>query len=473
MAQKPDSSTEQVKRSGNYQWLVLLTVCISNIMGPMDNTMVNIALPELTVAFNTGLSTVIWILLAYMLTAAGLMLSLGKLGDVLGRKRVYVTGFVLFTLGLALCALAQNIVQLILFRVIQGVGAAMTVAMGTAIVTSTFSPQERGKAIGIMGTAVGLGLMSGPALGGLLLDTFGWRSIFYLRLPLSILGMVMAWVILRDDGSSEQSRGFDIWGAVTLFIGLASVLFALNQGQASGWFSPLVLGFGAAGVALLSLFLIIEGRLTQPILDLTLFRRRNFALANASLLFSFLGRRGIALILPFLLIQACHYSASRAGLLLMTIPLTMMVVAPLSGWLSDKTGSRLLCPLGLAIVCFGIFLLRDLDTSSTWSDFVIRLLIMGVGGSLFETPNNSFIMGAVRQQRLGTVSAMIATMRTIGQSVGLAIATMVFTTRQLYHATQLAQEPALAASFNDTAFIALLICSVAFLSTLFQSKAAR
>ena len=214
----------------------------------MDASIVNISLPALVDVFDTGLSTVIWVLLAYMLTIAGLMLPLGKAGDTLGRKRVYTLGFALFTLGLALCALSQNITQLIIFRVIQGVGAAMIVAIGTAIVTATFPPQERGKAIGIMGTAVGLGLLSGPALGGWFIDTFGWRSIFYLRLPVSILGMAMAWVILREDNSSKSSKGFDFWGATTLFIGLASLLFALNQGQPRGWSSPLVLGFGAVGI---------------------------------------------------------------------------------------------------------------------------------------------------------------------------------------------------------------------------------
>lgn len=473
MAQRPDSVTDQTKRDGIYKWLVLITVCISNVMGPLDNAMVNIALPELTIAFDTGLSTVIWVLLSYMLTLAGLMLTLGRLGDVLGRKRIYATGFVLFTLGLGLCALSQNIVQLILFRVIQGVGAAMTVAMGTAIVTATFGPKERGRALGIMGTAVGIGLMSGPALGGLFLDTLGWRSIFYLRVPLALPGVVMAWTVLRDDSSSKRSGSFDIWGAITLFVGLASLLFALNQGQDRGWFSPFVLGFGLAGVVLLSLFLIIEKRLPQPILDLNLFRHRVFALANASLFFSFLGRRGTVLILPFLLIQASHYSASRAGLFLMIIPLVMTLLAPVSGWLYDRVGSRLLCPLGLALLCLGVFLLRDLNASSHWADFVIRLLIMGVGGTLFETPNNTSIMGIVHEQRLGTASALIATMRTIGQTGGLIIASVVFTVRQFYHAAQLTHGQALVASFQDTVLVALFICIVAFLFSLFQGKIAR
>ncbi|MFC1918824.1 MFS transporter [Chloroflexota bacterium] len=473
MVQNSDSVTTQVKSNSTYKRLVLLTVCISSLLGSMDNTIVNIALPELTIVFNTGLSTVIWILLAYMLTAAGLMLTLGRLGDVVGRKRVYAIGFVLLTLGLALCALAQNITQLIIFRVIQGVGGAMTLATGIAIVSATFGAEERGRAIGIVGTAIGIGLMSGPALGGLFLDTLGWRSIFYLRLPLSILGTVMAWAVLKDDSSSKHRGSFDIWGAITLFTGLTSLLFALNQGQARGWTSPFVLNFGLAGVILLSLFITIEKRLTQPILDLALFRHRGFASANISRFLIFSGRRGFNLILPFLLIQACHYPASSAGFIIITVPLTLTLLAPLSGWLYDRIGSRLLCPLGLAVICLGIFLMRDLNTSSVWSDFTIRLLILGIGGSLFETPNNSSIMGLVRKQRLGTASAMIETTKIIGQFTGLIIASMIFASGQPYYTDYLPYEQAILASFKDVALAALLICFMAFLSSLFREKEVR
>jgi len=470
MVQQSGSMTSEVKRGGIYKWLVLFTVCISNYLGPMDATMVNIAFPEFTIVFNTGLSTVIWILLSYMLVSAGLLLTLGKLGDSLSRKRIFVTGFVMFSIGLALCALAQNVSQLIVFRVIQGVGSAMTVAMGAAIVTATFESRERGKALGIMGTAVGLGLMSGPALGGLFLDTLGWRSIFYLQLPFSIAGAVMAWLVIRDEGAARRFSGFDTWGAVTLFVGLGSLLFAISQGEAMGWFSPIVLGLGVAGLVALAAFFIIENRQAQPVLDLSLFRHRNFASANASLFFRFLGIRGTGLIIPFLLIQGYHYTASRAGLLLIITPLTMTLVAPLSGWLSDKVGSRWLCLLGMGITCLGVFILRELDINSTWIDVALSLLLMGIGGSLFETPNNSSIMGGVPEERLGTASAMIATMRTLGQSSGLAIGAAVFSGRQLFYSSQLTGELALVASFQDTALVALYLCGLAFLTTLIRGK---
>jgi len=283
----------------------------------------------------------------------------------------------------------------------------------------------------------------------------------------------MAWVVLRDDRSSERTKGFDIWGSLTLFGGLAGLLFTINQGQARGWSTPFVLAFLTGSLVLLAIFIIIESRQKQPVLELNMFRHAGFTFANASLFLSFLSRRGIILILPFLLIQAQEYSATAAGLILMINPLTMTVLSPLSGWLSDKVGSRFLCPLGLGIACFGIFLLRELDINSTWLTIVLVLLVGGIGFSIFETPNKSFIMGVVSEQKLGTASALIATMRTLGQAAGLAISTAIFSSRQIYHATNLAVEQALFAGFRDTMGVALFICEAAFLASLVHLKAVR
>jgi len=203
----------------SYKWLVLLSLSIGTFMSTLDASIVNISLPRLTEVFNTEPSIVLWVTVAYLLVSVGLMLSIGKLGDLFGRKRVYVSGLAIFTIGLVLCSLSQSVVQLILARVVQAIGSAMVIAVGNAIITAVFPAQERGKALGLMGAIVSTGLLSGPVVGGFLLDVLDWRAIFYVRIPVGIIGLVMGWMFLREQEKSSSGTRFDWGGAVTLFGG--------------------------------------------------------------------------------------------------------------------------------------------------------------------------------------------------------------------------------------------------------------
>jgi len=207
--------------SGNkrvsYKWLVLLTLSIGTFMVTLDSSIVNISLPRLTEVFNTEPSIVLWVTVAYLLVSVGLMLSIGKLGDLFGRKRVYISGLTLFTIGLVLCAISQSVVQLILARVVQAIGSAMVIALGNAIITTVFPAQERGKALGLLGAIVSTGLLSGPVIGGVLLDALDWRAIFYVRIPVGIIGLVMSWIFLREQERKNTDTRFDWGGAITLF----------------------------------------------------------------------------------------------------------------------------------------------------------------------------------------------------------------------------------------------------------------
>ncbi len=243
-------------KPGSYKWLALITVSLGSFANMVDVSMVTISLPVLSDVFGVGPSIVVWVTLAYSLTLTGLMLSFGRLGDMWGRKRMWGFGLIGHTIGLALCAFSRTIGQLITFRVIQAVGVAMQQAMGGALVTAAFPREERGKALGIWTLTISLGLITGPALGGFLLDTFSWRSIFYFRLPLVLIATAMAWLVLRDDRPSERHGTFDLWGAITLLPGLATLVLALNQSQSRGWTSPFVLGLGISGIILLVLFFI-------------------------------------------------------------------------------------------------------------------------------------------------------------------------------------------------------------------------
>jgi EmrB/QacA subfamily drug resistance transporter len=448
---------EKVSRGLPYKWIAIIVISIGSFMTTLDTSVIPISLPELGEVFHASPDIVLWVFLIYLLVGTGLMLTLGRAGDIIGRKRLYTAGFIIFTLGLGLCPLAQNITQLILFRLLESIGAAMLVAMAIAIVTASFPSSERGKALGILGAAAGVGLTSGPLLGGFLIDTLGWASIFYARLPIGVIGSVMAWTMLREQPSANPRGRFDLWGALTLFGFLTCLLLAVNQGQTQGWTSFFVLGLGTAAIVLLFLFLAVEKRTAEPVVDLGLFRDRLFATATWSHMLFYMAVAAVTFLMPFYLIQGIAYSPASAGLLLITIPVLRVIVAPLSGRLYDRLGSFLLCFAGLSLTCLGLFLLSKLNDTSTASDVVLRLAITGLGIGLFVTPNTSAIMGTVGRPRLGTAAAMIPTVRQIGTSIGLAIAGTVF----------------VIAGFRDALLVALVIGALALLMSLLRREGAR
>ncbi len=470
---------QQAQKGIAYKWLALLVVAIGTYMSTLDSSIVNISFPVLSKLFNTDPSTVLWVSLIYMLTLTGLMLTFGRIGDSFGRKRVYTLGFIIFSLGLALCSVSQNIIQLILFRIVQAIGSSMTVASGTAIIAAAFPDRERGKALGIQGAVVGAGLMSGPALGGFLLDLFDWRSIFYLRLPVGVVGSVTAALVLKEQRVEGHRATFDYLGALALLGGLVTLLLGVNRGQALGWSSAPILALFGISAALLSFFLSLERRVDSPVVDLALFRNRLFTGSAVSLVLSFVASTAVTFLMPFYLMQGVGYSPAYAGLLLTTVPLTRLVFAPLSGWLSDRIGYRLLCSAGLSLISLALVLLGRLTVDSTAKDVVVGLATMGLGSGLFEAPNNSSIMGAAPKERLGTASAMISTARSVGMSTGLALAGAIFASRQLYHAAQLSsssltpeatQSRALVGGFHDALMVAALVCGIGILTSLIPAK---
>ena len=470
----------ETRTGNNYKWLALLTVSIGTFMGTLDHSIVIISLPRLTEVFDTEPSVVLWVTIAYLLAGVSLMLTIGKLGDVFGKKRVFVTGFALFTLGLTLCALSQSVVQLILARVVQAIGLAMVIALGNAIVTTAFPKKERCTALGILGGVVSAGLLSGPVIGGLLLDALDWQSLFYLRIPVGVIGFFMAWRLLREPPDEHGSKRFDWAGTATLFGSLTCLLLFFNLGGTMGFAAPPVLALAAGAVVLLVLFVRIERRAAAPILDLPLFRNPLFARGLGSMGVIFLATSAYVFLMPFLLLQGVGLETSQAGLMLATMPATSLIVGPISGWLSDRIGSRVLCTAGAAVIGIGILLLSQLDANSTTLAIVSRLAVVGFGFGMFSAPNNSSIMGAVPQSHLGTASAMIATTRQIGMSSGMAIAGAIFAARQVYYNAQLATEnlaPAaldrlsLVNAYQDSLVVAAIFCVVALVVSWLRGKA--
>ncbi len=444
-------------------------------METIDFSIVNISFPILTKVFDTELSIALWVTVAYLLVSTGLMLIIGRIGDIFSRKKVYLLGFAFFTTGLILCSLSQSILQLIMFRVVQGIGGAMITVTGFAIVTAAFPDSERGKALGIAGATISAGLLTGPVLGGFLLDTLGWRAIFYIRVPVGIIGLILSWILLREPGKSTASVKFDVWGAATLFGGLCCLFLFINLGGRAGFISLPALIPAAGAVLLLTLFIMQERRAEQPLVDLNIFRNRLFASGNISLSILVLALSAQILLMPFFLIDGIGYSATKTGLLLAAVSITSIVLGPLSGWLSDRVGSRLLCTAGLTLACVALLLLSGLDSTSSNVDILLRLVIYGVGLGIFFSPNSSSIMGSVAKDRLGTASAMMNTVRQIGMSGGMAITGAIFSSRQSHYAKQLApenlspeilQKLALIGSYQDTILVAAIICGIGLLTTL-------
>ena len=334
-----------------YKWKALLTVALGVAMATMDASIITIAFPELTRVFHADLATVMWIAVVYILVSSSLMLVFGKLSDTVGRKRIYTVGLGIFTIGMAACGLARSIDQMIIFRIVQAVGAAMSIGCSMAIVTEAFPGEDMGRGLGMLGISVSIGFIVGPVAGGFLLDRLGWPAIFYTRIPLVILAIALAVILLREDVRREKKANLDIWGVVASFAGLFSLLFGMGQIKARGLTSPMVIMLVGAGLFILCLLPLIERHAKEPLINFALLKDRAFTCSMAGLFIFFLTMPVYIAIMPFYLLTAIGLSATGSGLLLSAIPIATMIASPISGALSDRFGARWPSVLGGSGCC--------------------------------------------------------------------------------------------------------------------------
>jgi EmrB/QacA subfamily drug resistance transporter len=363
------------------------------------------------------------------------------------------------------------------FRVVQGIGAAMLMAMGPAIVAHTFHDRERGRALGLNGISVAIGLSLGPALGGVLTQVASWRAIFLINAPIGVLAILWAARILpAEEPGKDQS--FDVRGAALSGVALFALLLALSDGQEWGWTSPAIVGLLMAFIVLGAAFIFTERRAIQPMVDLALFRIRPFTAGLASVVVAFAGLFTATFLLPFLLEQGRGFSPIEAGLLLTPVPLTMAIVAPLSGMASDRFGPRVLASAGMAIMALGLMSLTQLSVDFTLPDLVWRLVLLGVGQGMFMSPNSSAVLGSVPRPRIGIASGTLAQMRVNGQALGIALSGAIVATRLPVHLAELgrgtptaaAHSAALAGSIHDAFVVAALVCCVGIVTSLIRGS---
>lgn len=411
------------------KWTVLGIVAIGVFMATLDASIVNISLPHIALAFDVHLSgTVEWVIIGYLIVIAGILLPLGRLADIMGRKLIWLLGLSIFTLSSALCGAAPSLLALVAFRLLQGVGGAMIMAVSPAMVTSAFPSKERGRALGLNAAVVAIGTSTGPTLGGTLTEAFSWRWIFYINVPIGVLGVIATLYLLKEPiRRRNEGQRFDPLGAVLLSSGLTCLMLGLSFGEEAGWQSGIILGLLGAAIPLLILFFVHELRIDHPIVDLSLFCNRLFSAAIASSFLSFLALFAVMFLMPFYLEELLALPTHQAGLVLTAVPLTISLVAPLSGWLSDRLGSRLLSSLGMAVGSVGLWFLSRLTPSSSFLGIIWPLVVTGFGQALFQAPNNNAIMGSVAKHRLGIAAGFLATVRVLGQGFSVALAGAIFT----------------------------------------------
>jgi EmrB/QacA subfamily drug resistance transporter len=403
------------------KWLILFSVMLGSIMGPLDGSIVNTVLPSLTNVFHTDMAIVQWVPSIYLLTISCLILLFGRLGDMIGYKKVFIAGIAAFITTSALCGISQNIWMLISFRALQGLAASAMMSVSFAIITSVFPPNERGKALGISAVGIAVGLAAGPTLGGVITQHLNWRFIFYINIPIGIAALILATrVIPRSSRRPEQH--LDLPGSLTAFIFLLSILLYADRGVPWGWTSAAEICLLVIAVVFGVAFFMVERRSPQPMLNLKLFSNRVFAFASLSALFSFMAAYSVIFLTPFYLTFVLHFDIEKVGWVMAASPVATLCIAPFSGAVSDRIGTRGLAFLGMTVCVLSLYFLSELKATSGSFDVMWRLGIFGLGSGIFQSPNNSTIMGNVSKDQLGIASGILAAMRNVGMAIGIAIA---------------------------------------------------
>ena len=432
MNPEPDPIINPKTATGRFQykWILLLVVSGGGFLSIMNAGMVNIGAPGMMEDFQTSASLIVWVNLAFVMGATVPLLPLSRISDSFGRKRLYLSGAMIVTAGLALSAISQDLAQLIMARVVTAIGSSMILANDNALLTQAFPASERGKAQGMINMAFGLGIGLSFFLGGILIDTFDWRALFWARIPAQLLLAFAVWQFVRDDSkdTSEGRSGYsvDYAGVTLLAVVMVGSLLAINQAGSLGLLSPFVAAAIGTTALALPVLIILERRANFPVIQLTLFKSRVFSSGVTAQFFAQMAHGGWNFLAPFLLITGMGYSASIAGLILLPFHTIRLVLSPISGVLSDRFGTRLTSLVGHLTLLCGLIVLTTLETDASIWRYLVVITIGGAGLSIFLPANNSAIMGFVPQDSLSSASGFLATSRSMGNAMGMALAAAVY-----------------------------------------------
>ena len=449
------------------KWRVFATVACGSLMSTIDLTAVNLALPSLRDTFGIDLARVEWVVLAYLVVITSLLLTMGKLADVVGRTRLYNIGFVVFTAGSILCGASPNLIALIVARVVQAVGASMLISSATAVLLDAFPANQRGQVMGLNGTIFSAGSLIGPSLGGVLLTYFGWRAIFFVNVPVGIVGMTFAFLFLPRSRGTREGQ-FDVPGAALIGLTIVALLLAINIGQQIGW-TLLVNGLVVAFLVLLAAFIWREGSARHPLLRFGLFRTPGFTNAVIAQSLVTLGNSSNLLLMPFFLVSLQGRPEAEAGTILVASSITSFLVQPVGGWLADRLEVRYVASGGLVIVMAGYLLYSGVRADWSVPDVIVRMVLMSVGFGLFMSPNAAAAYRYVSSAERGLAVGTMGFVRNLGFTVGTAMAGSIWTLRTAANAQALGLDTgdprAGIAGLHDTFLIILVLMALALLAS--------
>jgi len=467
----------------SWKWFVLGTVLLGATMSALDVSIVNVAMPTLTGTFGVSMAVIEWVAMAYMLTLTIFLPLFGRLADIYGRSRLYNIGFVIFSLGSVLCGVSTTAGFLIASRVIQAVGAGLLQANSVALITHAFPASERGKAIGIQGAVQAVSMAIGPFVGGVLIAAVGWRAIFLVNVPIGAVGTLAALFILPRNQKAAGKERVDYLGAALFAAGLAFLVLAFNEGVKLGWGSSRIVAYLVAAGGLLGAMVVAELRTEHPLIDLGLFRNSTFLLGNVTSLLSYFVLFAVMFLMPFYLEKVLRYGSGLTGSLLTPVPLAMAIVAPLSGHMSDKYGSRIMTTGGMLVSAVACFSLLFLDATAHMPLMLGGLILLGAGMGLFTPPNNSAIMGSAPADKLGVAGGVLNMMRSLGLILGVDISGAIFTTLEHRYLAEngfpnvrhVFSNPRIPLSVKDGAFlhgffaVVLVLLLINFISAVFSA----
>lgn len=424
---------EHTEKQPTNRYLVLLLVSLGTLMSTYVSSSINLALPNIMQVFGFTIDSVVWVSLAYMIPYGATLPLMGKFGDIFGRKKMYLTGMCIFSLATLLVGFAWNDTVLILFRILQGTGAGLLFPNAMAIVTLTFPAKERGQALGIWGALAAAGSAFGPTLGGYIVEYLNWRLIFYSILPPAVLAILLGLWLLPESKSNDSHTAIDFAGAFFLIASLSSLLFALNKGTREGWTSPLIINCFAIFFIGMIIFLAVESIVEKPLVDIHLFKSRAFTLSNIVGFLSFLTMYGALFVLPFFLRNILGYTAIKAGLVMLPMTMSLVLLAPLGGKLGGHLGPRIPAALGMLLVTMALYAFSRMDADIDGFQITWRLILMGTGLALTMSPLSNGVMGSLPADKIGVGSGIFNLFKNVGGSVGVALMGALLNQREIFH----------------------------------------